>query len=131
MRYQDLLLPLSLLLLITILAAGCRSPDCEWEARVKAWIDMNEDGRWDDAELPLPDVTTFVEGAYTVGIGEASTNEEGEAHLSTMLAGCPKDIVLSVGAEPPSGYRLTTQARLPARETDEGPFLFGFAPESE
>lgn len=125
------LLPLGVFVLIVVLLAGCRSPDCELSATVRTWVDENENGIWDDNEAPLPDVKCFVEGAYTVGVGKAASNQDGEAHLSVMLAGCPKEAVFSVYAEPPSGYRLTTQARLSARGHDERPFLFGFAPVSE
>lgn len=128
MYHQQLLLPLGLLALIGVLAVGCGSLDCEWSTTVKTWVDTNENGAWDNNELPLADVKCFIEGSYAVGLGEAVSNQDGKASLSIMLAGCPEEAVFSIYVEPPSGYLLTTQARLLAHKRDEGPFLFGFAP---
>lgn len=130
MRNPAQLLLLGFLVLTAMLLPGCRSPDCELSATVKTWVDKNENEIWDDNEPPLPDVKCFLEGTYTVGVGEAVSNLNGKAHLSVMLAGCPKEAVFSVYVELPSGYRLTTQERLPAQSHDEGPFLFGFVPAS-
>jgi len=126
MGEHRMLFLLGLFTLTAIAIGACASPDCEWNATVKTWVDNNRDGEWDANEPPLANVRAYVEGSYSVGVGEATTGQSGEAHLTTMLAGCPNEAVLSVFVEPPVGYRLTTQERLPAKTGSEKLFLFGF-----
>ena len=124
-------LRLCALVVLLLLLTGCVSPDCEWNGVVKTWIDANGNGQWDEDEAPLAGVNCFAEGSYSVGVGEAVSNQHGEARLSTMLAGCPEEGILTVWVEPPPGYRLVTQGRLPVRLYDTEPLLFGFLPVGE
>ena len=132
MRRKKTLVGLCYLTMVTalLLLVGC-SADCELSATVRTWVDQNENGVWDTDESPLSAVKCFIDSPYGVGIGEAVSDQNGEARLSVMLAGCPKGAVFSVYVDPPSGYRLTTQTRLPGRQPVEDPFVFGFAPINE
>jgi hypothetical protein len=111
--------------------AGCATVECESSHTVKTWIDANANGQWDEGEASLAGVNCFAEGGYSLGVGKAVSNQYGEAHLSTTLAGCPKEGVLTVWVEPPPGYRLVTQGRLPVQLYATEPLLFGFLPVGE
>ena len=119
---------LTLFVLLLLLLTSCGSPDCEWTGTIKTWIDANGNSLWDEDEAPLAGAKCFVEGGYSIGVGEAVSNQRGEAQLSTTLAGCPEQGVLTVYVEPPPGYRPATQGRLPVRLYGTEPLLFGFLP---
>ena len=121
----------SLVVLWLLLLAGCVTVECESNHTVKTWIDANANGQWDEGEAPLAGVSCFTEGGYSVGVGEAVSDLYGEAHLSTTLAGCPEEGILTVWVEPPPGYRLVTQGRLPVQLHATEPLLFGFLPVGE
>jgi hypothetical protein len=56
---------------------------CDWEGDAYAWIDENENGKWDDGEPPLPDTTfytTLREGPPETGVG--TSDAQGRAHLT-------------------------------------------------
>jgi streptogramin lyase len=124
------LIGISISLLLFIFAAGC--VDCAWYASVEAWVDENANGIWDEGEPPLEGVEFHVDdvlNGYT-NMGNAISDWKGIARISLWLPGCPK-ARFEVYAEPPTGYRLTTDARLPAEGEGyggSGPFRFGFAP---
>lgn len=129
MHRKDFLLTISLAALVTVLLAGC-SGDCEWNAIFRTWIDENENGVWDNDEPPLPDVKCSVEG-YLLGPAEATSNEQGKAHIQALVAGCHKEPVVFVYVLPPSGYRASHRSRKPAPEGAEPVFEFGFVPVEE
>ncbi len=131
MRRRNLLLLLDLLAVVTMLLSGCRSPDCEWSAPVRTWVDENEDGIWNTDEPPLPNVKVYLESYDIIGIPEAVSDENGEAYLHTVMGGCPKRIEFYVYALPPSGYRSSIRALKPAPEADKPMFEFGFIPLNE
>jgi hypothetical protein len=124
-RWQ--LLPFGLLVFAFVLLLGC-SPDCEWSTEVRTWVDENENGIQDSGEPPLSNVSCFVESFDAVGTAEAVTNEEGEGHLYVLLAGCPREVAFFVYVLPPFGYRVATQRTIPASETENRMFQFGFVP---
>jgi hypothetical protein len=132
MRHQKLLLWTNVLMLSMFVLAGC-SADCFFAGTVKAWVDNNEDGMWDPDEPPLSGVQFFIDDVrnHNTNVGDgAISNETGETLVYVWLPGCPK-VRFEIYAEPPAGYRPTTQPRIPARENDKGPFLFGFVPLNE
>jgi hypothetical protein len=125
-----MLLVASFLILALTLLTGC-SGDCDWSARVRAWVDENGNGVWDVGETPLSNVKIVVESYHIPGIPEAVSNDAGEAQLYTLIGGCPKEAVLFVYALPPSGYRPSRRSLKPASGTDERVFEFGFVPVGE
>lgn len=119
-------------ILLALLLLAC-SGDCFFAGSAKAWVDRDEDGVWDPGESSLPDVQFFVDDVrnQSTNVGdEAISNHEGEALVYVWLPGCPS-ADFEIYAKPPSGYRPTTEPRISAHQTEEGPFLFGFAPASE
>jgi hypothetical protein len=122
-------LPFGATMLLIVFSVAC-SADCFFAGTARAWIDENENGIWDPDELPLPGVRFFVDDIKNelTNVGDAaSSNEDGEAVVYVWLPGCPR-VRFEIYATPPPGYRLTTQPRIPARQDDDGPFPFGFAP---
>lgn len=132
MSRQSLLGWLVIVALGVPLLAGC-GVDCYYLGAVRAWIDTNGDGVWNPDESPLSGVRFFIDdvrhNSQNVG-EEAVSDETGEATVFVFLPGCPR-VRFEIYAAVPSGYRLTTEPRLRARQSDEGPFLFGFAPATE
>jgi hypothetical protein len=119
------------MMLVVVFSVAC-SADCQFAGTAKAWIDENENGMWDRSEPPLSGVSFLVDDVENNmrNVGDlASSDTNGEASLYVWLPGCPK-VRLEIYATVPSGYRLTTQPRITAREDDQGPFLFGFVPVS-
>lgn len=112
--------------LVLLMLTGCATVECESSHTVKTWIDANGNGQWDEGEAPLAGVSCFAEGGYSLGVGEAVSDQYGEAHLSTVLAGCPEEGILTAWVEPPPGYRLVTPGRLPVHLYDTEPLFFGF-----
>ncbi len=131
MRRLEILVLMGLLAVgIMLFIIGC-SPDCEWSATIRTWVDENENGAWETDESPLANVKCFVESFEAAGTAEAVTNEEGKAQLFVLLAGCPREVVFFVYVIPPSGYRLTAQTTRPKGKSDERVFEFGFVPIGE
>jgi len=130
MRCQQMLRLIGLPALAVLLLVRC-SPDCEWSAVVQTWVDRNENAVWDAGEPPLPNVKCFVESFKAAGTAQAVSNEKGEARLYVLLAGCPREVAFFIYVLPPSSYRMVTQTTIPAKETDERVFQFGFVPVGE
>jgi hypothetical protein len=131
MHRREYLLALVLLAVTTMLLSGCRSPDCEWSAPVRTWVDENENGVWDSDEPPLSNVKVYLESYDVIGIPEAETDESGEAYLNAAMGGCPRRIEFYVYALPPSGYRSSIRALKPAPDARSPEFEFGFIPLNE
>jgi hypothetical protein len=132
MRHRNLLWVITALTLTASFLAAC-SADCFFAGTAKAWVDKDRDGRWDPDEPPLSGVRFFVDDVKNdiVNVGDESVSDDtGEASIYVWLSGCPS-VRFEIYPQVPSGYTLATSPRIPAREKDEGPFLFGFAPENE
>lgn len=89
--------------------------DCSFRETARAWIDANENGSWDEGEQPLENVLFTVKPTgmgYAYLRTTAVSNQQGEAELHLFLAGCP-DVSLSVQADGPLHYQLTTHATIP------------------
>lgn len=100
-----------------------------WDiGEVGAWIDEDNDGEWDSAELPLQGVQFWVDDtSHNVAkVTEAVSNPGGLAHLYVERVYCgaaPTEVFdFEVYAEAPAGFQHTTPERL-----DEEPFRFGFS----
>ena len=115
------------LMMIMLLLAACAA-DCGWSGCGEAWIDQNEDGVWDDDEVPLDGVKFAIHdaknNAYSPELMVSA--KDGTVDLYMFLPGCPK-VKLEVYVDTPAGYRLTTEARVPVSEEGEVA-RFGFAP---
>lgn len=101
--------------------------DCEWSAVAQAWLDADEDGRWDSNEAPLLGVRFFVDESryHQTDIADfATSNLQGEAHLY-VFGRCSTD-TFEVYPEVPRGYRLVTAERISARGEPDEEFPFGF-----
>jgi streptogramin lyase len=107
---------------------GGFAPDCMWGGKAIAWIDENANGVHDASEPPFPDMKFYVDDVenFFEKVGWGISDWYGEAEVSVWLPGCP-EAKFEVYPEVPSGYRLTTPARLSAdvREYDQA-FEFGF-----
>ncbi len=108
--------------------------DCMITATVDAWIDENANGAWDDGEIPLEGVEFHVDdilNSYTDVGNRSISNQNGKASIDVWLPGCPKTR-FELYAMPPSGYRLTTKARLRmggvGYRGNGDPLRFGFTP---
>jgi hypothetical protein len=108
-------------------------PECKMFG-VRAWIDENENGSWDEGELPLPGVVfslavssrsspTDKDGLTAVGDCWTTYWEKGTPVVEGR-SDFSRAVVRPV--EIPSGYRLTTKPYLRVGEVDE--LSFGFAP---
>lgn len=123
------------LCLIILLLSCTACSDCGWGDKAKAWVDVNENGIWDDGEAPLSGVQFFIDDVQNdyQDVGrEAITDENGEANLIVWMPGCP-NVSLEISVQPPDGYRSTTPDRIAVskkelRNSNEDEFLFGFIP---
>jgi hypothetical protein len=101
--------------------------DCGWDAVAKAWLDKNQNGKWDPTEPPLGGVRFFVDDTlnhFTKVGRQAVSNHAGQADVSVWLPGCPS-VEFEVYAKPPEGYLPTTPPRIEAKGREL--FEFGFA----
>lgn len=98
-----------------------------------AWIDQDQDGLYDEDELPLQDVFFVlrqVDAPASTMRGEAFSDPEGFAYLDVFDVGCSAELSRwEVVVEVPENYRLTTDAvvNLSAIDFDQ-PVPFGFYP---
>ncbi len=112
---------------------------CLWRATAKAWIDTNQNGTWDVNESPLPGVKFFIDDVLhdhqNIGPSESISDSRGQADIYVFWSpDCP-GMALEIYAEPPSGYRMTTQSRIRSSSSSEGglptreggTYSFGFA----
>jgi hypothetical protein len=109
-----------------------------WEGEARAWIDENNNGKWDNNEKPLEKVNFLVDIVMESGQIDlrsfATSNQDGAAVLSDSFAttyrggrcvyGCIKDWI--VRSTVPEGFRRTTPERIRDSDHSGGPFLFGF-----
>ena len=105
-----------------------RIADCYWQGRAIAWIDSNENGLLDSNELALENVPVHVDDLdnHRIDVGiRAITDQHGIARLSVFIAGC-SSADLEVYADSPTGYKLTTAARIHVKKD----FFRGLAPDS-
>ncbi|MBN1872955.1 MAG: hypothetical protein JXA33_01890 [Anaerolineae bacterium] len=90
-----------------------------------AFVDTNENGKYDKDEVPLPDVRLVAEsnihGSFT--FLEVQTDTEGRATLQATYTH-----LFNIHAIPPCGYYPTTKMIHRADETSGKRFVFGFMP---
>ncbi|MEN8242406.1 MAG: prealbumin-like fold domain-containing protein [Chloroflexota bacterium] len=89
--------------------------DCFTYFHLTAWEDTNQDGLWDEKEIPLEGVEFFIDGDYANSIkyGKATSDSDGRATIDTWSPGeCRDNLVFTIRVEPPQGYALTTEAPL-------------------
>jgi frataxin-like iron-binding protein CyaY len=82
---------------------------CQWHGIVRAWLDADGDGEWDESEAPLQGIPFSVrhQGLRFDRNGEPwFTNALGEARVSGLLPECSEK--WEVIAEAISDYELTT-----------------------
>ena len=125
-RIISILIALALLVLIALAVVVWRyshidsaetAEDCGWDARAVVWLDKNGNGIWDEGEQPFQGVKIFVDDTlnHYTKVGRDSVSDfRGAASLSVWLPGCP-NVEFEIYAEPPTGYRLTTPPRVPAK----------------
>ncbi len=104
-----------------VVAADFSIADCEWSGVAVAWIDRNQNGKYEPDEQPLPNVV------FQDSEGDTATSDwKGEAQFDLFMPGCGEwDI--SVSPEVPDGYVLTTPASATSATDDSGKvFAFGF-----
>jgi hypothetical protein len=109
--------------LVTFFAASC---DCGWRASSKVWLDENGNGLHDPAERPLENI--WLRAVSASGWTDPRawiTDRNGEAALEIFPTDC--DATYQVYPELPSGYRLTTPERQPAKNGRAEPLQFGLA----
>lgn len=107
--------------------------DCFVNFRLSAWVDVNSNGHWDEEEPPLQGVEFLVSGPYahSVAGGKDTSDEKGEAGIDTWSPGeCIEGAELTVLAEVPEGYELTTLAPIMHDGSTglNGEYAFGFKP---
>jgi hypothetical protein len=125
--------PLLVVLALACLLVAC-SPDCAWSGQGEAWLDENNNGDWDDGEPPLEAASIMVKDLRS-GVGGregGATDTCGRVDLWMWMPGCPK-VDLKVFAEPPPGYRLSTESPVSVQADYPGIQLvrFGFVRTSE
>lgn len=102
--------------------------DCDWYGKVFTWIDVNEDGVFQQGEPPLPGVNLVVNDIRNKygGVATGVTNSKGEAKLDVFLPGCP-DVEFEIMTDVLAGYRLTTAGSQSAKDYEsDRTFQFGF-----
>jgi hypothetical protein len=132
MRRQRLLVVLIMALLVGgAFLTGC-NVDCGWSVQGEAWVDQNGNQKWDDGELPLPGVrfSFLPSGKFVDGQVQATSNQDGIATMSLMLAGCPKDAELKVSVDVPDGY-WTPESQITLEGLGPDVVQFGFVPIGE
>ena len=97
--------------------------DCFPTADVRAWLDENGDGVWDEGELPL--VGIKFELNPTAQNGSAISDEDGLAHIFAWSPG--ECLEMQVTAVSFIGYMLTTAQKLDYTSSNTE-YLFGFRP---
>ena len=108
--------------------------DCFVNLYLTAWEDLDADGVWDAGEPPLEGVEFRMSGSYAHSLagGKGTSDAEGEAAIDAWApGGCPNPFDLSVQAQAPDGYRLTTDPEVVHDGAAEsvGRYQFGFAAE--
>jgi len=93
----------------------------KWD--IKAWIDENKNGEWDNSEEPLKDIRFAVEGARRFAVLE--NDVEGGAFLTVFWDDCDCR-AFEVVVEVPPGFTPATPERISIDPSDEEPILFGF-----
>ena len=124
-------------MLLLLSGTACGSADCVWYDEADAWVDENQNGVWDNEEEPLAGVQFFVDDIrndYQDVGDEAISAEDGKAHLSVWLPGCP-NVKFEIYANPPEGFQATTSDRLAVskdafRNSQQDLFSFGFVASS-
>ena len=105
--------------------------DCFVYFYLSAWVDVDGDGVWDEEEVPLPGIEFSISGKYATSLveGRQTSDENGEASIDTWSPGaCLDDAGLTVHAEPPEGYEVSTGSPVlhDASSGLNGTYTFGF-----
>jgi hypothetical protein len=95
--------------------------DCDWNAKVFTWIDINADGIFQKGEPPLPGVNIHIDDERS-----HVTNSTGEIQFEGGFDGCSQTSY-KITTEEPAGYRLTTAGTQFVRASGgDQSFQFGF-----
>lgn len=102
--FLNAMFALSFFLLTSCIPRGIG--DCLWSAPILTWIDANENGVWDEGELPVEGVKFQVNDTQNNinDVGDIAISDwEGKAQAFVWLPGCPS-AKFEVLAFPPEGY---------------------------
>lgn len=110
---------------------GGFAPDCIWNATAQTWVDLDNNGKRDQTDPPLPGVMVHVDDVlnkYVDVAGRASlANWKGESQLYVWLPGCPS-ARFEIYPDTPPGYKRISDLRPTADVRSSGKtFSFGFA----
>jgi ligand-binding sensor domain-containing protein len=94
---------------------------CAWDGVVRAWLDQNENGKWEHDEPPLPGVRFLL---HWEGFNQPfePTDWNGETYFYPHCVS-GQEIIARI----PPGYHLTTAGRLPIYTGYSNIKSFGFA----
>ncbi|RIK30471.1 MAG: hypothetical protein DCC56_09105 [Anaerolineae bacterium] len=121
---------LSIFLLTSCIPRGIG--DCLWSAPILTWIDANENGVWDEGELPVEGVKFQVNDTQNNinDVGDIAVSDwEGKAQAFVWLPGCPS-AKFEVLAFPPDGYDFVSNQVVEIHGSGYGseePILFPLA----
>ncbi|MEZ4672529.1 MAG: SdrD B-like domain-containing protein [Anaerolineae bacterium] len=89
------------------------SSDCGWRGEAYVWNDSNRDGKPDEDEAPLPNVSILVDDVQNnqVKVETGVTDTDGKTTLRIFTAGCP-ETSFEVYVEPIENYCATTPERI-------------------
>lgn len=96
---------------------------CNWDGVVRAWLDTNENGQWEENEPPMPGIRFLMRGE-TFQLPRTDWNGETMWYAYARCADSNSEIIASV----PPGYYLTTEGSRLVSEYYNGRLPpFGFA----
>ena len=109
--------------------------DCAWSAPILTWLDINENGVWDEGELPIEGVrfqVNDIKNNYQNVGSPAISDWEGKSAAQVWLPGCPS-AKFEVLAVPPEGYYFVSSSVVEVQGSGYGnddPILFPLNRES-
>lgn len=107
--------------------------DCFINLYLSAWIDMDEDGIWDNSELPLEGVEFQIDGQFASMYSDypCVSNGDGKCIISTWTPGECEPREYKIAAVTPEPYRPTTPVSITLSLTSidfSKEVQFGFTP---
>ena len=127
----------ALVLSLVVLIAACEPAtppvatevaDCGWDGTAVAWLDTNNNGIWDEDEVPLTNVEFYVDGWNDWYIDDAFASKDaptGGVGIVVWLAGCP-DVSFQACAEVLENYGPTTNTCITPKQRANEILQFGF-----
>jgi hypothetical protein len=99
---------------------------CGLRANVRVWLDENEDGIWDETELPLASIPVEVTYVHPEWASSGAGRTDATGSRSLMVDTPCGLATYRIEILPDERYRTTTPSILPSVSVqDEGPLLFG------